>query len=85
MLLALNDQAVAPIVHPTEDAEVSLYFKPRDVPAAVQVLLESGGAATWSSTVPGHTANGRCPRSVELPLDLLMRSLQALSRLSGSD
>ena len=85
VLLALKDQAVAPIVYPTEDAEVSLYFKPRGVPTAVQVLLESDGAATWSSTVPGHTANGRCPRSAELPLAALMTSLQALSRLSGPD
>ena len=85
VLLALKDQAVAPMVYPTEDAEVSLYFKPRGVPAAVQVLLESDGAATWSSIVPGHTADSRCDRSSELPLALLMTSLQALSKLSGSD
>ena len=85
VLVALKNQPVAPMVYPTEDAEISLYFKPRSVAAAVQVLIESDGAATWSSTVPGHSANGRCPESAGLPLALLMTSLQALSRLSGSD
>ena len=85
VLFALRNQKIAPIIYPTEDAEISIYFKPQGIPAAVQVRLESGGGATWSSVVPGHDNNGRCENSGELPIGLLTQSLRALSRLSDGD
>ena len=82
-LRALSNQRIAPVVYPTEDAEVSVYFKAPGIPYAVQVLLESGGGATWSSIVPGYNANGRCEDSSQLPMGLLLESLQALSEIPG--
>lgn len=84
LLLAFREHAVAPIVYPTEDAEIAIYFRPPRVPASVTVRLENGGGATWSALVPGHDANGRCEDLAELPLGLLNRSLAALSGLSDS-
>ena len=78
VLFALRNQPIAPIVYPTEDAEIAIYFKRRGIPAAVQVLLESSGGGTWSSIVPGHNNNGHCEDSSELPLALLMKALKAL-------
>ena len=79
VLRGLRGQGIAPVVYPTEDAEISLYFQPPGVPASLQVLLDSGGGATWSAVVPGHQSNGRCERASELPLGLLRRSLSALT------
>ena len=82
LLLALRDQKTAPVVYPTEDAEIALYFKPPRISASVMVRLESGGGATWSALVPGHDANGRCEDLAELPLGVLTRSLEALAALT---
>ena len=78
VLEALADGPIAPIVAPTEDGEVSLYFKAPQTRAALYILLSGDGAGAWYSVIRGRDGYGHYANSEELPLDFLRSRLQAL-------
>lgn len=79
LLEALAGGPIAPIIAPTEDGEVSLYFKAPRTLAALCILLDSEGSGTWYSVIPGKEGYGRYANSGELPLDFLRSRLKALA------
>ena len=83
VLIALSHQPVAPMVCPTEDGEVSVYFKAPGRRGALHLLFDNDGAAAWFSVGPGKGGYGRHKKGADLPLDFLIDRLRALGAASG--
>ena len=79
LLEALAGGPIAPIIAPTEDGEVSLYFKAPQTRAALYILLDGEGSGAWYSVIPGRDGYGRYANSEELLLDFLRSRLKALA------
>ena len=77
-LIALSRQSVAPMVCPTEDGEVSVYFKAPGKRGALHLLFDNDGAAAWFSVGPGKGGYGRHKNAADLPIDFLIDRLRAL-------
>ena len=83
VLIALSRQPVAPMVCPTEDGEVSVYFKAPGGRGALHLLFDNDGAAAWFSVGPGKGGYGRHKNGADLPMDFLMGRLRALGVASS--
>lgn len=83
VLIALSRQPVAPMVCPTEDGQVSVYFKAPGRRGALHLLFDNDGAAAWFSVGPGKGGYGRNKNGPDLPIDFLMGRLRALGAASG--
>ena len=83
VLIALSRQPVAPMVCPTEDGEVSVYFKAPGRRGALHLLFDNDGAAAWFSVGPGKGGYGRHKNGADLPMDFLMGRLRALGVASS--
>ncbi len=78
MILALENQLIAPTVYPTTDGEVALYFKSPDTASSVLILVGNDGQAACFSYINGKNRRARYDDAADLPDEFVKAQIQAL-------
>ncbi len=80
IVTALARHPWAPTVYPTQDAEIAIHFKSRDLPNSVVILLNNGGQAECYAYTSGKSRRAHYDVSSDLPDGFVMEQLRALTR-----
>ena len=80
IVTALARHPWAPTVYPTQDAEIAIHFKSRDLPNSVVILLNNGGQAECYAHTSGKSRRAHYDVSSDIPDGFVMEQLRALTR-----
>ena len=78
MILALENQPIAPTVYPTTDGEVALYFKSPGAASSVLILVGNDGQAACFSYVNEKNRRARYDDAADLPDAFVKAQVRAL-------
>jgi len=80
IILALPKYAIAPVIYPTMDGEIAIYFKLPDTPSSVLILVANDGQAACFSCIEGKNRRARYSDSSELPDEFVKEQLRVLNK-----
>ena len=78
MILALENQPIAPTVYPTTDGEVALYFKSPSAASSILILVGNDGQATCFSYINGKNRRAQYDDAADLPDAFVKAQVRAL-------
>ena len=78
MILALENQPIAPTIYPTTDGEITLYFKSPGAASSVLILVGNDGQATCFSYINGKNRRARYDDAAALPDAFVKAQVRAL-------
>ncbi len=82
IILALPKYAIAPVIYPTMDGEIAIYFKLPDTSSSVLILVANDGQAACFSYIGGKNRRARYSDSSELPDEFVKEQLRVLNKRS---
>ena len=81
VLCMASRSSIEPVVYPSMDGEIAIYFKSPVAPAALLILLNNDGGAGTYWSVGGKSQRQRHDDATKLPPDFLSIRLRALRGL----
>ncbi len=78
MILALENQPIAPTVYPTTDGEIALYFKSPGAASSVLILVGNDGQAACFSYINGKNRRAQYDDAVDFPDAFVKAQVRAL-------
>lgn len=80
IIRALPKHPIAPVIYPTVDGEVAIYFKSPDAPSSALILVGNDGQAACFSCIGGKNRRARYGDSSELPDEFVKEQLRELKK-----